>query len=186
MSADAQEVECANWSTLHANYCFLNRCEAAERSDQARRTSVSVRKCVLSDSASTVSNPPTHAAASAESGIASLRAPTGGGKKREAVRGNRWARPSTAPGSEIQGLVAVVESQRLLLKLNLGDPRLIAIADRAEASACLHRSRASVPMAFIVNRNHAVQLPSDRELSHPQHQRIRGGRFPGPGWPLGV
>ena len=52
---------------------------------------------------------------------------------------------STAPGSEIEGLVAAVGSGSgsgsLLLKVNLGDPRIVALADSTEAAAVLKRQR---------------------------------------------
>lgn len=138
--ADAQEMECANWSSLQADYCLLNRGPFAEQGHEVGYSTAGnssggasgVRASVVSGGAAantSVQSPAVELIQSCSEGDA---------KQNAAVRD---AKPSTAPGSKIQGIVAGVGSQRLLLKVNLGDPRLVAIADFANASACLHRSR---------------------------------------------
>ncbi|KAL8270460.1 hypothetical protein Esti_005607 [Eimeria stiedai] len=132
--SSAQEVECSNWSSLNANYCDLNRGGASHAAFGITGEAGDVT-CPASPRR-------TSANASQQSGAAApLPAlPRADGGCSRASRGAGFPSVRAAPGDRIQGLVAAVGPKFILLKVNVGDPRVVALADSAEASVCLHRS----------------------------------------------
>ena len=154
MLADAQEMECARWSGLHSDYCLLNCRSAAEKVGQAHATtSACDTKCIQGGSFSTVKGSSSYPCTDVQPGAAGAALEdsnlSGGGEHSDPLGMLQRAKPSIAPGSEIDGLVAAVGPQRLLIKVNMGDPRLVAFADTADATACLQRSRKPSPVATL-------------------------------------
>ncbi|KAL8424277.1 hypothetical protein Efla_002895 [Eimeria flavescens] len=135
---DAQELECFKWSTLYADYCHLNR-----KSDACVPGEAKCRKFfkISGNSSGETCSLDTQCVSQASSDACSSSANLAKARKYLGTDGTAgFAKVSVAPGATIRGLVAAVGSRRVLLKLNLGDPRIVALADCAQASACLNRS----------------------------------------------
>ncbi|OEH73659.1 hypothetical protein cyc_04429 [Cyclospora cayetanensis] len=176
--AAAQEAECATRSALHADYCLLNTTSSAEPTGGAPRAANylgndrppqegSAKGLAKADEMPhrrpsedrqghlSACSPPLGDLQGEEG--PPLEAPAGKGqaKKPPASLKPLEKKRIPAPGCEIEGLVAVAGPQRLLLKVNLGDPRLVAIADAAEATACLRRSsRVGEKLRLLVRGRH--------------------------------
>ncbi|XP_026191338.1 uncharacterized protein LOC113146884 [Cyclospora cayetanensis] len=174
----AQEAECATRSALHADYCLLNTTSSAEPTGGAPRAANylgndrppqegSAKGLAKADEMPhrrpsedrqghlSACSPPLGDLQGEEG--PPLEAPAGKGqaKKPPASLKPLEKKRIPAPGCEIEGLVAVAGPQRLLLKVNLGDPRLVAIADAAEATACLRRSsRVGEKLRLLVRGRH--------------------------------